>query len=126
MSGSEGLIIYSALYYNLVITVIQIKDYNDSLEENTEFGHEDQGSKCSRNRKSSRRPKKCVARNSLQQARLEGRKAKDLYAQGYQMNVAGGDTEKNEMGQNGRLSTHAIPRPHHHPMKTLCQKEKNP
>lgn len=83
MSGSEGLIIYSALYYNLVITVIQIKDYNDSLEENTEFGHEDQGSKCSRNRKSSRRPKKCVARNSLQQARLEGRKAKDLYAQGY-------------------------------------------
>ena len=57
-------IIYSALGYNIVITVIQIKGCNDSLEENIEFGLEDQR-KCSKNRKSSREAKRCVAKEAL-------------------------------------------------------------
>lgn len=54
---------YSALGYNIVTTVIQIKGRNDSLEENIEFGLEDEG-KCSKNRKFSRRAKRCVAKKS--------------------------------------------------------------
>ena len=77
---------YSALGYNIVITVIQIKGRNDSLEENIEFGLEDQG-KCSKNRKSSRRAKRRVAKEALEQERPEGRKAKDVYLQGYQMSM---------------------------------------
>ena len=46
MCGCEGVIspqiIYSALCYNLVITVVQIKDHKSSLGENIEFGLEDQ------------------------------------------------------------------------------------